>query len=226
MESANCRSSSVTDSARGAPGPLSPDELRVAGIVASQTFDGEKKNLENYILMARCVFDAAVELSRNSETQADAYRSIAMNTSFNIAAACWPGWEDAHADISDEQLALALDMARFNVAVGKSLDAPLSRRFNGYWILGVHLLVAEAYGEARTNFEAAANCAEASDSDENRYMAIGWSLATGILASGGVSPNEELAGIIDRLRGLGEDGAFYAGQYAPALRNLAALQDS
>lgn len=204
--------------------PLTPDELRNAGFIASKTFDGEKKDLGNYILMARCVFDAAMALAETRKDQADDYRSIAMNTSFNIAAACWPGWEDAHDHITDDQLALALEMSRFNVAVGKSLDAPLSRRFNGYWILGVHLLVAGHFREARQNFEAAANCAEASDSDENRYMAIGWTLASNILEEGGASPNEELAGVIERLRSLGEDGAFYAGQYAPALRNLAARQ--
>jgi len=200
--------------------PVTPDELRVAGFVASKTFEDEQKDLDTYVLMARCVFDAALALAEQHPDEAAGYRSIAMNTSFNIAAACWPGWADAHADIDAEKLALALEMGEFNVRTGRDLDAPASRRFNGYWIHGVHQMASGDHEGARNSFEAAENCAELMDSDENRYMARGWLVANTILQLGGDAPDEELDGIVAKLKSLGEDGEFYAEQYAPALKNL------
>ncbi len=200
--------------------PLSPEDLRAAGFIASKTFDKEKQDLGNYVLMARCIFDAAIALADLVPEKADGYRSIAMNTSFNIAAACWPGWEDAHPDIPQAQRELALELCKVNVALGRDLDAPPARRFNGYWMYGVHQMAAGDHEGARTNFEAAANCAELMDSDENRLMAQGWMLANNILQMGGNAPGDELLGVIEELRALGDDGAFYAGQYAPALGRL------
>lgn len=200
--------------------PLTPDELRAAGFVASKTFDTERRDLDTYVLMARCVFDAALALAEQYPAEADGYRSIAMNTSFNIAAACWPGWAKAHADIGTDKLELARAMGEFNVRIGRDLDAPPSRRFNGYWIHGIHQMTSGDHEGARTSFEAAENCAELMDSDENRFMARGWMVANDILQRGGDEPDAELNDIVDKLKSLGEDGAFYADQYAPALKNL------
>lgn len=199
---------------------LQPDELRTAGFIASKVFDKEKHDLDHYVLMARCVMDAAMALAELNPKQEKDYRSIAMNTSFNIAAACWPGWDDAHDDISAENRRLALELGALNVKLGRSLDAPASRRFNGYWIFGVHQMADRDFDGARSSFEAAQNCAELIDSEENRLMAKGWILANDILERYGKAPEGELLGVIERLRALGEDGEFYAAQYAPALARL------
>ncbi|MDZ7685789.1 MAG: hypothetical protein U5O39_12930 [Gammaproteobacteria bacterium] len=60
------------------------------------------------------------------------------------------------------------------------------------------------------------------DSDENRYMARGWMIASKILQRGGDEPNAELdaPAASGSLNHWAEDGAFYAEQYAPALKNL------
>lgn len=203
--------------------PLTPDELRAAGFVASKVFDKEKQDLDSYVLLARCVMDSALALAELHPAEAEGYRSIAMNTSFNIAAACWPGWEDAHTDIAPEHRLLALELGALNVRLGRDLDAPPSRRFNGYWIYGVHQLANRDHESARNSFEAAGNCAELMESEENRLMAQGWILANNIVQLGGHKPDEDLLDVISKLEALGDDGAFYASQYAPALKRLSRI---
>ncbi len=202
--------------------PLSPDELRAVGFMASTVFDKEKQDLDSYVLAARCVLDAAMALAELNPNDADGYRSIAMNTSFNVAAACWPGWDDAYAEISSGHRKLALELGALNVTLGRDLDAPPSRRFNGYWILGVHQMADRDHESARISFEAAENCANLMDSEENRQMAKGWIIANNQLQLGGTKPEGELLDVIDTLKSLGEDGEFYASQYAPALSRLSA----
>jgi len=197
--------------------PLTPDELRAAGFLAAKTFDREKKELDAYILMARTVFDAALALAEKFPEQSDGYRTVALNTSFNIAAACWPGWEDAHPNISAEQRALALAMCRFNVATGESLDKPPDRRSNGNWILGAHLLAGGEYDEARESFRAAAAFGEQAGSKDSALMNRGWMLVCDILSGDGTK-RDELTALTAELESLGEDGKFYAGQYEPALK--------
>jgi len=196
--------------------PLTPDELRAAGFLAAKTFDREKKELDAYILMARTVFDAALALAEKFPGQADAYKTVALNTSFNIAAACWPGWEDAHPNISAEHRARALAMCRFNVATGEALDKPADRRSNGCWILGAHLLAGGEYDEARASFQAAAAFGEQAGSTDGTLMNQGWMLVCDILA-GDEAKRDELTTLTAELESLGEDGKFYAGQYEPAL---------
>jgi hypothetical protein len=163
--------------------------------------------------MGRTVIEACLALAEQHPDQAVAYKSVALPTSYNIAAACWPGWEDAATDIPADKLTMALALCRFNVALGEELDIPPERRFNGQWILGAHLLVQASWNEARACFFNAASLGQSPDAVT---MAKGWMLVCDILA-GDLSKQPALDELIAELAALGEDGEFYASQYAPAL---------
>lgn len=193
-----------------------PDSIRTAAFAAFKTFTREKNELDTYVVIGRAMIEACMSFAEKDPDKSAEYKSVALPTSYNIAAACWPGWEDAPPDIPEELLDTALELCRFNIALGEELGIPPERRFNGQWILGVHLIAQGSYDEARACF---ANCENLAQGDEARVMAKGWSLVCDILA-GDADKKAELEQLQKELASLGEDGEFFAGQYEPAIRRF------
>lgn len=193
-----------------------PDSIRAAAFAAFRTFTKEKRELETYVIIGQSLIEACLSLAEKHPDKAVDYKSVALPTSYNIAAACWPGWEDAAQDIPAETLETALELCRFNVALGEELDIPPERRFNGQWILGAHLLAQAAVEEAKECF---ANCEALGQSSEAKTMAKGWGLVCDILA-GDSSARSELESLGEQLSAMGEDGEFFAGQYEPAIKRF------
>lgn len=201
--------------------PMTVEELRLVALTAWRVLQTEKKDLDAYLVTARCVITSALALAETNPDEANNYKTLARNMSFNIASAAWPGWEDAHENITAEQLALALDMCNFNVEMSETLDAPPDRRANGFWISGAHLLANGKFAEAKAAFEKAAAFNDTAASEDGATMARGWIIVSDILA--GEDRKKELDAISDKLKTMGEDGEFYASQYEPAIVRLSRL---
>jgi len=200
--------------------PLTVDELRAVAFSAWQTLHQEKRDLDAYVLAARCVIAAADHLATGTSGDSrQGYLTFVRNMTFNISSACWPGWEDAHEAISPEHLAMALMLCRRNLELADTLNSPPAQRANGYWMLGAHLLANHLYDDAIEAFESAREAGRQADSKEGALMAEGWIVAARIL--GGDDCHEELDRLVEQLKRLGEDGDFYASQYGPALQRLA-----
>jgi tetratricopeptide (TPR) repeat protein len=198
---------------------LTPEELGRASYEASRAFDGGRKDLDGFLLIARSIWHAALALAQ-SETDAERarrYRFVARGTAYNIAAACWPGWEDAAPDIGEAHMAIGLAMARHHVDTGEPLQAPPERRANGYWMLGAHLLTQQEFAQARQAFQGALELSEA-DSD-GALMARGW-LTLCDLLEGVQGADAALNAIKRELEASGDDGRFYAAQFGPVIRKL------
>lgn len=196
---------------------LKVDELRAAAISASKVYRNEMKDIPAYVLMARTLFHAAQGLAAQYPEQAVGYTNISVFTSFNIAAACWPGWEDASPDVTDEMLALSLEMCHYCVETAAALDMPPGRRSNGQWILGAHLLANGDYEGARASFTKGMEFSDQAGSADGKLMAQGWTLVCDIL-SGDTDKREELDHLSTELAAMGEDGEFYASQFEPAIK--------
>jgi|TARA_Y100000310_G_scaffold339565_1_gene432608 hypothetical protein len=195
---------------------LTPEELRVAAFSAFNTYHKEKKDLGSFSLAARAIIQAALSLADQDEENAGVFRLIALNNSYNLSAACWPCWEDAHQNIADDLLDLGLAAAEFNVDLAKKLDVGPERKKNGRWILGVHRLIRKDFAGARDLFtESAGFAQEAGDRDATK-MAEGWCLLTDLLG-GDETAKTKLDQLKTDLAALGEDGEFYSGQYDPVI---------
>jgi hypothetical protein len=125
---------------------LSADDLGKSHYLISKKFAGGASDLEGYLLLARTAFDAAVASGVLDPETGLAYRSVAMMIAYNIAAACWPGWETPSPGLTEAHQATALEYCRFNVAT--ELQVLSGRHMNGDWITGAHLMAAGSYDDA------------------------------------------------------------------------------
>jgi hypothetical protein len=202
--------------------PLTVDELRSVAFAAWKTLHQEQRDLDGYVLAARCVITGASHLASEAENSGESpegYRTLVRNMTFNIASACWPGWEDAYDTVAPAHLALSLELCRLNIELSDALNSPPAQTGNGYWMLGAHLLANGSWNEAEQAFRTAAELGREAGAQDSALMAEGWILVTQTLA--GHDRQAELDGLIEKLKSLGEDGEFYAGQYLPAIQRLA-----
>jgi hypothetical protein len=198
---------------------LTPEEIRTAAFVAFQTYNKEKKDLQNYLLAARAIIQATLSLAEQLPDQALAYKMVALMCSYNMSAACWPAWNDSLPNIGPADLDVGLTFAEFNVEFGKELQLGPERKKNGCWILGAQLAVRKKYAEAYVAFTASRDFAIEAEDKDGEMMAKGWCLAMDHL-QGNEAAKGQLDILIVELGKLGEDGEFYASQYQPFFNYL------
>lgn len=196
---------------------LTPDELRTLSMKLGQTFDHEKKDLEAYTIGARTVIQLALHLAEVSDEQLKSqYKNVALFTSYNLSAGCWPAWDKESFAVEAQYLDLGLEFAEFNIELAEALEVGPERRKNGWWIKGAHLACRLRYAEAQHAFEKSRKfAAEAGDGDAE-LMCQGWEILMAQLL-GDETAQKALVELKAALTSRGEDGAFYAGQYDPFL---------
>lgn len=198
---------------------LSVDELRALSMKLGQVFDHEKKDLETYAIGARTVIQLALNLAEKHSHAADQYKNIALFTSYNLAAGCWPAWDEASFAVAEAYLDLGLECANFNVELAAELAVGPERKKNGTWIKGAHLACRGQFAEAKEAFaQSEAYAAEAGDGDAE-MMARGWVLLM-LHLQGDETAAQSLETLKVELGARGEDGEFYASQYDPLVAYL------
>lgn len=194
----------------------SPASLRMASFMLGKGFKRGAEDLDGYVYLQKLLVQQALDLAKQHPDEALEYTSAAIPMTYNLAANTWVGWgrEQAGA-IGESHQRLGLAAARKNVELAAQVGLGPERRRNGYWILGAHQLAAGDYDAAAESFATSAALGEESGSAASTAMAQGWLHVVRIVA--GEDETAELAAIESQLRGLGEDGVFYADQYAVAL---------
>jgi len=202
--------------------PLSAQELRTANYVATLALRGgetiyDGKQLGAYLLLARSIFESAVEGSAHSESSEDkeAYLTAAYMTAYNIASNTWPGWNDG--EIEDEQRKVGLRFSKAHMKIVAQLQVPLQKRATALWIGAAHELAAKSYGAARALFGQARSIGEEDGDKEVILMNQGWLLVIDILQGNG-DAESELKELQHRMTNMGGDGKFFAEQYDDALK--------
>ena len=199
-----------------------PDSLRTANYVLSKTFERGAKDMDAYVLLARLLLQHALGLAEQNPDQAPDYRRAALPISYNLAANTWPGWEADAPPVSDHNRRLGLEAAYMDVKLTAETAPTDQRRANSLWILGAHLLAEGAYDIAVAIFEAGRADASAAGLEQSATMAQGWIHLANTLA--GTDETAELDAIKAELIEQGDDGAFYAAQYATALEVFTAAR--
>ena len=202
----------------------SPAGLRMAGYLLANRFERGVADIDGYVYLQKLLVQQALRAAeQRPETAAD-YRQAAVVLTYNLAANTWPGWGRGNVGPVDEShRRLGLAAARKNVALAAELGLPPERRKNGYWLQGAHLLASGDTAAAAAAFAQSRDFAAEAKDDAGRLMAQGWIHAAGILA--GEDEQGALDAIVSKLRELGDDGAFYADQYAVALAALGSTED-
>ena len=202
--------------------PLSAKELRGANYAATQTLRGGEtiykgKQLGAYLLLARSVFESAIEGAVRSESAQDrnAYLLAAKMTAFNIASFTWPGWNEGEIEEKDREV--GFQFSRVHMNISEQLDLPPEKRARALWIGAAHELAVKNYAAARSLFTRAKVLGEENNSKETALMNQGWLLVIDIL-QGDIDAGSELKKLQEQITKLGEDGKFYAGQYDDALK--------
>ena len=197
-----------------------PGGLRTVNRLLSRAFNRGVDDLDTYVYcMKLAIQQALLSAERHpDEGVATAYRAAAIPLTYNLAMNTWPGWGPGEVgDVGDAHRRLGLAAARQNVELAAELGLGPERRRNGYWALGAQLLAAGEYAEATAAFATSRDLARAAELESAVLMAQGWIHAANILA--GQEEQAALAAVVEALRGLeDDDGAFYAEQYAVALR--------
>ena len=200
---------------------LTVTELGRANYIASQVFHHgagpvPKHDLASYLLVARAVYQAAMNAAEQSTDAEDraGYLKVAYMTAYNIAANCWPGWSEEGAAVTDEQRELGAGFARAHLEIVSRLD--VSAEANAYWINAAHELAAGDHEAAKRMFSTCADRAASEGARDVEAMAGGW-IALVKLLQGVEGAEDELEASRRRLVEMGGDGPFYAEQYGPAL---------
>ena len=202
----------------------SPAGLRMAGYLLANRFERGVADIDGYVYLQKLLVQQALHAAEQQPEAAADYRQAAVVLTFNLAANTWPGWGAGNVGPVDEShRRLGLAAARKNVALAAELGLPPERRKNGYWIQGAHLLASGDTEAAATSFAQSRDLADEAKDEAGRLMAQGWIHAAGILA--GEREHGALGAIVSQLRTLGDDGAFYADQYAVALAALGSAED-
>ena len=195
-----------------------PGGLRTVNYLLSRAFNRGVDDLDPYVYCMKLAIQQALRSAERHPDQAAAYKAAAIPLTYNLAMNTWPGWGPGEVgDVNDAHRRLGLAAARRNVELAAELGLGPERRRNGYWALGAQLLAAGDYAEATAAFAASRDLARAAELESAVLMAQGWIHAANILA--GHDEQAALAAVVAALRGLeDDDGAFYAEQYAVALR--------
>lgn len=133
---------------------------------------------------------------------------------YNLAADAWSGWE-GEPIVEEADRAVGLEAAKLNIQLAQELDFEPSRRKNGYWILGAHLLENGDSHDAEAAFKTSHDLTCQTDDKAAQLMTQGWILACQLYR--GEAVDEALDKVKEDLGTLGDDGVFYAGQYSAAL---------
>ena len=204
----------------------SPASLRMASYLLAQRFErgvGDAERLAGYVYLLKLLTQHALLQAERHPEAAEEYRRSAVVMTYNLAADTWPGWGPGQAAaVTEAHRRLGLAAARQNVALAADLGLPPERRRNGYWILGAQLLANGDNAAATAAFAQSRDLAAEAESDSGRLMAQGWIHMAAILA--GDDAQGELEAVTAKLREMGDEGAFYAGQYEAALLTLDAPQ--
>ena len=155
---------------------LTIDELRLLSFKFGQTFQQEQQDLDVYVLAAKVIIEAALALSETAGEESTQYASVALATSYNLSAVCWPAWDADCYGVPEDKLDLGLEAAEFNVALADKLDLGPEKKKNAAWIKGAHLAVRERFAEAKSAFEACEEYSKSAADKDAELMARGWVL--------------------------------------------------
>ena len=190
----------------------SPTSLAWTNYLLTKSFNRGVDDLDSYVYLLKLVIQHTLNLAERDP----AYKTVAIPMTYNLAMNTWIGWGPGEVGaVTEDHQRLGLEAARKNIELAAEVGLGPERRRSGYWALGAHLLAAGEYAQAAEQFaESRVLGAQAGD-DAAALMAQGWVHLANIL--GGEDETAQLVELQEALRGMGEDGAFYAGQYDTAL---------
>ena len=191
----------------------SADTIRWTGGMLDQALERGERDMDAYTQIARMLLQHALQSAERHPGDALEYRRAALRISYNLAANTWPGWAGAP-EIDERQRVIGLEAAK--LAAHLSIEAAQNdeRRFNHSWMLGAHLIAAGNHAEAITAFETCQRLVPPHDR-ERQAMAQGWIHVANIVA--GKNDREALTEVERQLSEMGESGAYWSAQFAPAI---------
>lgn len=193
----------------------SPQGLRAASHALGKRFQGGLADMDGYVYLQKILIQHALNLAERHPEQALEYKTAAIPMTYNLAANTWPGWGPKEADtVREGHRKLGFAAAHKNVALAAEIGLGPERRRNGHWILGAHQLAAGDHSAAAQSFNTSAVLARQAKDATAALMAQGWVHLARILD--GADETRQLDAVREELRRLGDDGEFYANQYAAA----------
>ena len=197
----------------------SPASLSMANYMLTKTFNRGVDDLDSYAYLLKLLIQHTLDLAERDAEQAAAYRLAALAMTYNLATNTWAGWGPGEVGtVTANHRRLGLAAARRNVELAAQLKLGPGRRRNGYWALGAQLLAAGDYDGAVTAFATSSALSREAELASAALMAQGWiHLANALAGEDQASQLARLEAVKEELRGLDEDGAFYADQYGVAL---------
>ena len=194
----------------------SPASLRTVNDMLAQAFNRGVDDLDSYVYLLKLAIQHALALAERHPDQAGDYKGVAVAMTYNLAANTWVGWGPGEVGaVGESHRRLGLQAARRNLELACELGLGPERRRNGYWVLGAQLLAAGDYRAAAQAFATSRDLGAQANLESAALMAQGWIHVANILAGG--EETQQLAEVGAKLRGMGEDGVFYADQYPLAL---------
>ena len=163
---------------------LTPEELQIAQILATQTFYWEKKDIGSYMLLARTVLELLVQYVKKNPQHRESYAEVIITTSYNMASMSWTGWDEEGITIDETQKLMGLQAAELNVRLATELNLPPERRQNGLWMLAAQHLAHGNTIVARETFLEQLSVIEKANLP-GRLMPEAWIAACNILAGSG-----------------------------------------
>jgi hypothetical protein len=176
------------------------------------------KDLPLMLMIGRAGVQYALHEARrhdsNDPATARELRAIAKGMGYNLAANCWPGWQEPGIVITPGDLEHGHDLARLNLHLAHELQVPPDKVASAYWLLGAQQLAAKEIAAAIDSFEQAGQLYEQAVQADSLHMARGYAGIARMQSPETASQGrEQLTAAIDALRSIATDDAkFYAEQ--------------
>ncbi|MHC4779248.1 MAG: hypothetical protein ACYTFG_11795 [Planctomycetota bacterium] len=190
----------------------------------SMDFYHQAKNLRASMVMGRagiqfCLMKAK-EIEGSDAKLSKGLRGLAQNFAFNMASFAWPGWDEKGIEISRDQMAFGLDMAKLDLRLVTELKLGARKLSVAHWIVGAQLLAHRKYVEARKSFETAKAKAKEARDEDGEWMNHGYLAIVEIVR--GKDPTKGIKLLDEALTMLKErdndDAEFYAKQLEDVLK--------
>lgn len=154
----------------------SPEQIAQRYGELAQHLYNERKDVPAMILAARAGIDfslrRAEELQGTNEKAACTLRGSAKTIAYNLAANCWPGWNDPGVSHGKAECAIGLDAARLNLHLAQELKRPAEALGNAQWLLGAQLLAAGEHDAAAVAFTRSADHFQEAKKPTEQQMAL------------------------------------------------------
>jgi hypothetical protein len=203
------------------------DSVKVGAYYAELTkiLYARNKDVRNMLDLGRAGMEyllrQAERVAADDASLSIALRKAARTLAFNVAANCWPGWDDEGVVIGAADIADGLELAKLSLGLGQELTLGQAQLGTAHWLVGALDLAAGRTDAAVASFDRARACYLSGGKQTQVLLIDGYLAIARSATEVGDGQDVRLDDVVGRLQQDGSENAkFFANQLRTAARIL------